>query len=348
MKKKLWGILLISAVLFLLILTVPIPTGVMKDGGSREFTALTYKIVRWNRMILVDGDPFVYDHLRVYPFPQNLLDIDGLWGLEVERNPSLSGDFSVDPGFYATVTEIRDNGFLVDGLDTNEINFRYEFSFSVNENTVLERDGRPVPLSAFQVGDTVFIEYTGEVMECYPARITVTRLTLIPPGYEEESFGKSVPYTAEMIRVDGSGDSAGVFQSFAEPKAETDAERPLDVIAVESKEELLQILDGLKQSEAYRSGSLWPQSELYQAYPQRYDGTFFSENTLLLIYVGEPSSSYSHRIYSCSVKDGVCTVAVETVVPETGDCAMAGWIIALSVAKKDLQNVSFSAYRTAP
>ena len=41
MKKKIW--IPIAAVILLLILFVPIPTGVCKDGGTREYTALTYK-----------------------------------------------------------------------------------------------------------------------------------------------------------------------------------------------------------------------------------------------------------------------------------------------------------------
>ena len=48
MKKKIWIIIAIAAVLA--ILFVPIPTGQYKDGGTREYTALTYKIVNWNRL----------------------------------------------------------------------------------------------------------------------------------------------------------------------------------------------------------------------------------------------------------------------------------------------------------
>ena len=42
MKKKIWIpiVIVLIAVLF-----IPIPSGVYKDGGTREYTALTYKIV---------------------------------------------------------------------------------------------------------------------------------------------------------------------------------------------------------------------------------------------------------------------------------------------------------------
>ena len=73
MKKKIWIIIAIAAILA--ILFVPIPTGQYKDGGTREYTALTYKIVNWNRLT-EDG---TYDETRVYFFPNNFKSIDSLW-----------------------------------------------------------------------------------------------------------------------------------------------------------------------------------------------------------------------------------------------------------------------------
>ena len=46
MKKRIW--IQILVVLILAILFVPIPVGVYKDGGTREYTAITYKIADWN------------------------------------------------------------------------------------------------------------------------------------------------------------------------------------------------------------------------------------------------------------------------------------------------------------
>lgn len=64
MKKKIWIPILV--VVILAILFVPIPSGVYKDGGTREYTALTYKIVDWNR--LTDGGG-TYSKTKVYFFP---------------------------------------------------------------------------------------------------------------------------------------------------------------------------------------------------------------------------------------------------------------------------------------
>ncbi len=39
-----------SFVLILLILFLPIPRGTYKDGGTKDYCALTYRIIVWNRL----------------------------------------------------------------------------------------------------------------------------------------------------------------------------------------------------------------------------------------------------------------------------------------------------------
>ena len=79
MKKRKW--LLPVCVVAGILLFVPIPTGQYKDGGTREYTALTYKIVYWNRLT---GDT-IYDKTKVYFFPNNFESIDSLWHMEENR-----------------------------------------------------------------------------------------------------------------------------------------------------------------------------------------------------------------------------------------------------------------------
>lgn len=42
MKKK--ALILIISLIALFVLFFPIPSGALKDGGTREYTALTYKL----------------------------------------------------------------------------------------------------------------------------------------------------------------------------------------------------------------------------------------------------------------------------------------------------------------
>lgn len=79
MKKKI--ILIASVILILLILFLPIPRGTYKDGGTKDYCALTYRIVVWNRLISPFG---TYHKTSVFWFPDNFKSIDELW--EIERN----------------------------------------------------------------------------------------------------------------------------------------------------------------------------------------------------------------------------------------------------------------------
>ena len=77
MKRK-W-IIPVTAVLLLLL--IPIPTGTYKDGGTKTYAALTYKIVDWNHMY----DDSVYNNTKVYPFPMNFMSLNSLWDRDLCR-----------------------------------------------------------------------------------------------------------------------------------------------------------------------------------------------------------------------------------------------------------------------
>lgn len=79
-KKKVTAMIIVLS--FLLILFVPIPAGVHKDGGTRTYTALTYKAVKWNRII---DENCKYTKISVYLLPNNFKSIDELWNIEQEN-----------------------------------------------------------------------------------------------------------------------------------------------------------------------------------------------------------------------------------------------------------------------
>ena len=149
MKKKIWIpiVIVLIAVLF-----IPIPSGVYKDGGTREYTALTYKIVKWNRLT---GDS-TYDKLRVYLFPNNFRSIGSLWTREKDK---------VEHSFTATVLEVGESSALVQPVsDSAELKSSDKISFGISELEKLD----------VEVGSVVKVTYTGEIMESYPARIHAT------------------------------------------------------------------------------------------------------------------------------------------------------------------------------
>lgn len=158
MKKKIW--IPILAVVFLAILTVPIPTGVCKDGGTRIYSALSYKIVDWNRLVDA-GD--TYDNTKVYFFPNNFKSVDQLWQLEEPK---------VAHRFTATIIEI--NGTSVTVVPTESSVLAWSYDKIVFDSNDLEKlDIKP--------GDTVDIQYKGEVMESYPAQINAIGWNRVSP-----------------------------------------------------------------------------------------------------------------------------------------------------------------------
>ena len=80
MAKKIL-VLILATVLLLAVLFVPIPKSSARDGGTREYSALTYKIVDWNRLT-TDG---VYDATKIYWFSPTISSPLTIYGLVKSR-----------------------------------------------------------------------------------------------------------------------------------------------------------------------------------------------------------------------------------------------------------------------
>ena len=182
MKKK--KRILILAAIILAILVIPIPTGVYKDGGTRTYTALTYKIVDWHRL-LEDG---LYDNTRVYFFPDNLQSIDELWSIE-EDNAVRS--------FVAEVLTIQDSLVTVEPVPNSPLrNSCDKIAFSAADLNDIEAE----------VGSIVRITYKGAVMESYPAQIHAI-------DWELSNELRYVDYTEQWLDKDRVGKSdCGFFE----------------------------------------------------------------------------------------------------------------------------------------
>ena len=82
--------LLVVIVCIVLIMVVPIPV-TYKDGGTKAYNALSYKIVKWNRLVAPDEEDneYVengcYHKTSVYLFPKNFMFIDWLYSKEYEK-----------------------------------------------------------------------------------------------------------------------------------------------------------------------------------------------------------------------------------------------------------------------
>lgn len=154
MKKKIW-IPIVAVIIFLAVFFVPIPQESYDDGGSREWKALAYKIVDWNR-IYEDG---TYEKTRTYFGADRLKSMDDLW---------LSEPVNAEHSFKATVLDIDPNSALVAPLEgESETKSCDEIRF----------DTRGMDIDA-KVGSIVRVTYNGYIMESDPAKIHIVKWEL--------------------------------------------------------------------------------------------------------------------------------------------------------------------------
>ncbi len=170
MKKKVW-IIGIALLVLLAVLFLPIPGQSYDDGGSREYTALTYKIIDWNRLT---GDS-KYDITRIYWGANASKSIDELWELEAAN---------VENTFLAQIIELESSGSVL----IRPLNGETEQHSADRIRVVLDdRDA-----AAAKVGDYLQITYKGGIMESYPAQINMV-------SYEFATDLRNISYTDQWL-----------------------------------------------------------------------------------------------------------------------------------------------------
>ncbi len=169
LSKKVW--IPIVVIVLLAVLFVPVPSGVYKDGGTKTYTALTYKVVKWNRLTGVV--PVRVRETKVYFFPDNFKSIDTLWKMDQPEEES----------FEATVLEISVVSALVEPLEGEEERTSSDkIRFSVKGIEGMEGTVEP--------GDIVEIFYDGMIAESYPAEIGATYWRLSEKNRERAYTGQ--------------------------------------------------------------------------------------------------------------------------------------------------------------
>ena len=185
-KKKLSKRIWIPAVVLVLlaVLFVPAPTGMMNDGGTRVYSALTYKIVKWHRM-LGTGEEY-YDATRVYVFPNNFKSLSALWEAEgVDVGTYEKPEPEEEEHFEAKILELSILSAKVEVIET-DWNCSDIISFSV-------KDLEPIEAEA---GDIVEVFYNGIIMTSYPAGITANSWKLSEKNREQAYPGQWLDKTA--------------------------------------------------------------------------------------------------------------------------------------------------------
>ncbi len=174
MKKKVI-IISVAVAILLAVLFVPIPTGTYLDGGTREYTALTYKIVKWNRLI----PEYTYKSTSVYFGDDRNKSLDELWEIEWETKAK----YKVQTVFRAVVLEIIGDSVFVEPLEGEHERLS---SDRITFNT------KGLEFNA-QVGDIIEITYDGIIAESYPAQIRASGWKYMDDNETENNKKSSKP-----------------------------------------------------------------------------------------------------------------------------------------------------------
>ena len=133
--------------------------GYYSDGGSTEYLYDDYTILKYNtlegRKDLVIGikGQIIND---VNDLIWQVSDIPYTFDAKIEEVKEYNGKYSL----------------LVDGFDTNEINYKAEFLCSIRETTkLLDAKDIKIEVTDLKEGQTVSITYSGGVQETYPGKI---------------------------------------------------------------------------------------------------------------------------------------------------------------------------------
>jgi len=82
--KKIFFVIIVAVIVMSAVLFVPVPSGTYDDGKTKEYKALTYKMIKWNRFY---EDDMCYNTTRFYFGKDKNKSIDELWK---EINPDSS------------------------------------------------------------------------------------------------------------------------------------------------------------------------------------------------------------------------------------------------------------------
>ena len=155
------------------------PAGIISDGGTIEYFGLGYKVIDFHTLAGYDDIKIGSWFIDYNDFEEEMKEYEERFEEELRQNED-----TIEEVFNAKIKEIREyNGvtsILIEGLDTNDINHKGEFDFSIDNNTELLWNNTEIELSDLKEGQNVSITSTGAVLESYPAQLTeVTKIIVL-------------------------------------------------------------------------------------------------------------------------------------------------------------------------
>lgn len=147
-------------------------TTTYRDGGTKEYLGLGYKVIDFHTLEGYDDIKIGTCFMQYNDFDEEMKRYETKFEEESQKN-----DYNIrNDVFNARIKEIRKyNGIttvLIEGIESNDINHRGEFSFSVDNDTELLWKETKIELSSLKESQYVSITSIGDVLEKYPAVLT--------------------------------------------------------------------------------------------------------------------------------------------------------------------------------
>lgn len=92
----------------------------------------------------------------------------------------------------------------------------------------------------------------------------------------------------------------------------------------------------------FQFGSTWDELPSFGQSSSKYNESFFKENVLYLIYVSDGTTSVRFEVDMVARQGKSMIILIDKLVPEVGDTAMGGWLIAVEVSRNDLGDTNFA------
>lgn len=318
--------LVVCAVLF-----IPVFVADYDAGATKEYKALTYKMVKWNR--LYDGD-LCYNLTRFYFGKDRNKDIETLWEEIAGKDDVIPAKGDIPPEncestFSAVVIEINDSSILVEPAEgTPERNSSDRIV--VPRHIFGEPEENEFPL--LSVGDRLMITYDGNIEETYPAQIDKVYEVVVAGADHEAETTCSLPEEkkTEVARTEESrirNNNVGKVRFVRSDRySETKTAFPY-VVVIRSKNELEKYHSD--NSSVWNFDSEYDGKSSFDDETSVYDEEYFKDNALILVATEEGSGSF---YYTDAHIDGNA-VNITKVTPEVFTCDMAYWHIIIETGK---------------
>lgn len=174
MKNKRKRIIIISIILVLLILFIPIKLQ-YRDGGTIEYKALAYKVIKWHRIM---NNGTIYESTDVYWFPNNMHSLDYYAPIRIPSVNLLYKDKIIicNSGTYSWEEVVDGKTKWEEGLSIEHVFMKYNEVLKVTDDEQIKID------TSYEVFDVKYTIYNKEYED---------KNTEITPIYKDLKYNKN-------------------------------------------------------------------------------------------------------------------------------------------------------------